>query len=162
MVLDENASPGGRVWQALEARGSGDADDAAALALIHRFRASPVQTRRNATVWRSNRMDDRVEDGGTIARRAHMVRGSVTIGVTLCHQVLDAGGRIAGVIDLSNGFAPLRTLRHLPMTALPEIRRGLAWRRRLCQAGVRWIAASDVRAEDDTIVRTVSFHRHGG
>jgi NADPH-dependent 2,4-dienoyl-CoA reductase/sulfur reductase-like enzyme len=51
MLLDENAVPGGRIWQALEARGAKDADDAAALALIQRFRASPVQAFWNATVW---------------------------------------------------------------------------------------------------------------
>src|ERR1700691_2657375 len=51
MLLDENAAPGGRIWQALEARGAKDEDDAAALALIQRFRASSVEARWNATVW---------------------------------------------------------------------------------------------------------------
>ncbi|HEY1413895.1 MAG TPA: FAD-dependent oxidoreductase, partial [Rhodopila sp.] len=51
MVLDENSAPGGRIWQALETRGAKDADDAAALALIQRFRGSSVQARWNATVW---------------------------------------------------------------------------------------------------------------
>jgi NADPH-dependent 2,4-dienoyl-CoA reductase/sulfur reductase-like enzyme len=77
-------------------------------------------------------------------------------------QVLDAGGSIAGVLDLSDGFAPVRALRHFAMSALPEIRRGLAWRRRLTQAGVPWIAASAIRADGDTAVRAVSFHARAG
>ena len=77
-------------------------------------------------------------------------------------QVLEAGGRIAGVIDLSDGFAPLRALRHISLNALPEIRRGLAWRRRLSQAGVRWVAASDIRAEGETALRAISFRTTRG
>lgn len=77
-------------------------------------------------------------------------------------QVLDAGGTIAGVIDLSDGFAPLRALRHVSMAALPELRRGLAWRRRLSKAGVRWIAASAVRAEGEAALRGVSFRTAQG
>jgi NADPH-dependent 2,4-dienoyl-CoA reductase/sulfur reductase-like enzyme len=51
MLMDENAAPGGRIWQALEARGAKDADEAAALALIGRFRASSVRALWNAAVW---------------------------------------------------------------------------------------------------------------
>jgi NADPH-dependent 2,4-dienoyl-CoA reductase/sulfur reductase-like enzyme len=192
MLLDENAAPGGRIWQALEARGAKDEDDAAALALIQRFRASSVEARWNATVWA-------IEDGqvfwsetdgahslcartillatGTTERPMPIpgwtLPGVMTVGAAqiamktaglrpegrtwlagqgpllllYANQVLDAGGHLAGVIDLSDGFAPARALKHLSWSALPEIRRGLAWRRRLSQAGIRWIAASDLRAE---------------
>ena len=51
MLLDENARPGGRIWQALETRGAADPDDVAALNLIRRFRASDGSTRWNASVW---------------------------------------------------------------------------------------------------------------
>jgi bacterioferritin-associated ferredoxin len=77
-------------------------------------------------------------------------------------QVLDAGGRIAGVLDMSDGFAPLRAMKHMSLAALPEIRRGLAWRRRLSQAGVRWIAVSGLRAEGETALRAVSFLTRDG
>jgi NADPH-dependent 2,4-dienoyl-CoA reductase/sulfur reductase-like enzyme len=193
MLLDENAAPGGRIWQALEARGAKDADDAAALALIRQFRASPVQARWNASVWA-------IEPGGQVfwsdADGAHSVLagnvllatgaierpmpipgwtlpGVMTIGAAqiamktggllpdrrtwlagqgpllllYANQVLDAGRQIAGVIDLSDGLAPVRAMRHLSLAAWPEIKRGLAWRRRLSDSGVRWIAASDVRAK---------------
>jgi NADPH-dependent 2,4-dienoyl-CoA reductase/sulfur reductase-like enzyme len=208
VLLDENKAPGGRIWQALEARGAKDADDAAALALIQRFRASPVQAEWNATVW-AIEPDGQVfwsdADGAhSIAPRTILLAtgtterplpipgwtlpGVMTVGAAqialktgglvpsgrtwlvgqgpllllYATQVLDAGGQIAGVIDLSDGFAPVRALRHLSLSALPEIRRGLAWRRRLSKAGMRWIAASDVRAEGDTAVRTVSFRTRRG
>jgi NADPH-dependent 2,4-dienoyl-CoA reductase/sulfur reductase-like enzyme len=208
MLLDENAAPGGRIWQALEVRGGKDADDEAAQALIQRFRSSHVQAHWNATVWA-------IEPDGQVfwsdADGAHSVLGRyvllatgtterpmpiagwtlpgvMTVGAAqialktggllpdartwlagqgpllllYAMQVLDAGGQIAGVIDLSDGFAPLRALQHLSLAVLPEIRRGLAWRRRLFQAGVRWIAASDVRAEGDDAIRRVSFRTRDG
>jgi NADPH-dependent 2,4-dienoyl-CoA reductase/sulfur reductase-like enzyme len=208
VMLDENAAPGGRIWQALEARGAKDADDDAALALIQRFRASPVLAHWNATVWA-------IEPDGQVfwsdADGAHLVfarnvllatgtterpmpiagwtlPGVMTVGAAqialktggllpdagtwlagqgpllllYATQVLDAGGRIAGVIDLSDGFAPLRAMRHFSLTVLPEIRRGLAWRRRLSRASVRWIAASDVRAEGGDTIRRVSFRTRDG
>ena len=203
MLLDENSAPGGRIWQGLEARGAKDADEAAALALIRRFRDSPVQAHWNATVWA-------IEPDGQVfwsdADGAHSVSarnvllatgtterpmpipgwtlpGVMTVGAAqialktgglvpdgrtwlagqgpllllYANQVLDAGGRIAGVIDISDGFAPMRALRHVSMAACRKSRRGLAWRRRLSQAGVRWIAASAVRAEGKATVQAVSF-----
>jgi NADPH-dependent 2,4-dienoyl-CoA reductase/sulfur reductase-like enzyme len=208
MLLDENSAPGGRIWQALEARGAADADEAAGLALIQRMRASPVQARWNATVW-AIEPDGQVfwsdPDGahsvlasnvllatGTTERPVPIpgwtLPGVMTVGAAqialktgrlvpdgrawlagqgpllllYATQVLDAGGQIAGIIDLSNGFAPIRALQHVSLAALPEIRRGLAWRRRLTQAGVRWIAASEVRAEGETDLRAISLRTRDG
>jgi NADPH-dependent 2,4-dienoyl-CoA reductase/sulfur reductase-like enzyme len=195
MLMDENPAPGGRIWQGLEARGARDADEAAALALIRRFRASAVQAHWNATVW-AIEPDGQVfwsdPDGAhsVLARNILLATGTterplpvpgwtlpgvMTVGAAqialktggllpdgrtwlagqgpllllYATQVLDAGGRIAGVIDLSDGFAPVRALKHFSLAAWPEIRRGLAWRRRLSEAGVRWIAASEIRAESE-------------
>jgi NADPH-dependent 2,4-dienoyl-CoA reductase/sulfur reductase-like enzyme len=206
-LLDENAAPGGRIWQALEIRGASDADEAAALALMQRFRAAPVEAHFNASVWA-------IEPGGEVfwsdSHGAHAASarsillatgtterpmpvpgwtlpGVMTVGAAqialktggllpdgrtwlagqgpllllYANQVLDAGGRIAGVIDLSDGFAPARALRHVTLAALPDIRRGLAWRRRLTSAGVRWIAASEIRAEGVTTLNGVSFRTRG-
>jgi thioredoxin reductase/bacterioferritin-associated ferredoxin len=208
MLLDENGSPGGRVWQALETRGAKDADEAAGLALIQRFRGSPVEAHWNATVW-AIEPDGQVfwsdADGAhsVLARNVLLATGTterplpiqgwtlpgvMTVGAAqialktgglvpggrtwlagqgpllllYATQVLDAGGTIAGVVDLSDGFAPIRALRHFSLAALPEIRRGLAWRRRLSQAGVQWIAASEVRAEGETALRAISFRTHQG
>jgi NADPH-dependent 2,4-dienoyl-CoA reductase/sulfur reductase-like enzyme len=208
MLLDENNAPGGRIWQALETRGAKDADEASALALIQRFRASSTQARWNATVW-AIEPDGQVfwsdPDGahsvsarnvllatGTTERPLSIpgwtLPGVMTVGAAqialktgglvpdgrtwlagqgpllllYATQVLDAGGRIAGVIDLSDGFAPLRALRYVSLAALPDIRRGLAWRRQLSRAGVRWIAASAVHAKGEAALGAVSFlHRDG-
>jgi NADPH-dependent 2,4-dienoyl-CoA reductase/sulfur reductase-like enzyme len=208
MLLDENGAPGGRIWQALETRGAKDADEAAGLALIQRFRASSVQAHWNAAVW-AIEPDGQVfwsdADGAhsVLARTILLATGTterplpiagwtlpgvMTVGAAqialktgglvpggrtwlagqgpllllYATQVLDAGGTIAGVVDLSDGFAPVRALRHFSLAALPEIRRGLAWRRRLSQAGVRWIAASEVRAEGQAALRAISFRSHQG
>jgi NADPH-dependent 2,4-dienoyl-CoA reductase/sulfur reductase-like enzyme len=56
----------------------------------------------------------------------------------------------------------VRAMKHMSLAALPEIRRGLAWRRRLSQAGVRWIAASGLRAEGEGALRAVSFLTRDG
>jgi NADPH-dependent 2,4-dienoyl-CoA reductase/sulfur reductase-like enzyme len=78
------------------------------------------------------------------------------------NQVLDAGGRFAGVIDLSDGFAPLRALWQVTLSTLLELRRGLTWRRRLSEAGVRWIAAADLRANGRTALQGISFRTTNG
>jgi NADPH-dependent 2,4-dienoyl-CoA reductase/sulfur reductase-like enzyme len=262
LVLDENPSPGGRIWQALETRfdiaadgtappGSGDRntesspagvatplstdekkpdsprepavrstqsdspaqapaapdpDDLAALALLREFRACTAAARYRAAVW-AIEPDGTVfwtQDGATCSARGHRILlatgtterpfpipgwtlpGVMTVGAAqialktgglvpddnswiagqgpllllYAAQVLRAGGRIGGVLDLSDGFAPFRALRHLP-GAWSEIGKGLAWRREIAQAGVRWLSASDLRAEGDGVLRRIAF-RAGG
>ncbi|MBN8873859.1 MAG: FAD-dependent oxidoreductase [Rhodospirillales bacterium] len=51
LLLDENPAPGGRIWQALEARGASDRDDDHALALIQQARSCGADLRFRATVW---------------------------------------------------------------------------------------------------------------
>lgn len=78
-------------------------------------------------------------------------------------QALRAGGHIAGVLDLSDGTAPLRALRHLPgaLGLAGDLRKGLSWRRDIAGAGVRWISAADVRAIGDDRLSHIEF-RAGG
>jgi NADPH-dependent 2,4-dienoyl-CoA reductase/sulfur reductase-like enzyme len=207
-LLDENPTPGGRIWQALESRGASDPEDEAALALIQRFRTSPTHAHFNATVWAIE--PDRqvfwsdpngahslqpgtillatgtterpmpihgwtlpgvmtvgaaqiaLKTGGLLPDTATWLAGQGPLLLLYANQVLDAGGRIAGVIDLSDGYAPLRALRHASLSAMPEIRRGLAWRRRLTQAGIRWIAATEIRAEGTTTLDHISFRARTG
>lgn len=208
MLLDENPAPGGRIWQALEARGAKDADEAAALALIRRLRDSRVDFRWNATVW-AVEAESQVffsQDGVAHAARARTILlatgtterpmpiagwtlpGVMTIGAAqialktgglvptgrtwlagqgpllllYATQMLEAGGEVAGVIDLSNPLGPLRAARHVALGALPDIRKGLAWRQRLRAAGVRWIPASGLRADGTTALRSISFRTHAG
>jgi bacterioferritin-associated ferredoxin len=77
-------------------------------------------------------------------------------------QVLDAGGQIAGVIDLSHPFAALRAAPKLAVAAVSDIRKGLAWGRRVKAAGVPWIHATGLRAGGDTALRSVTFHTKQG
>ena len=59
LLLDENPTPGGRIWQALEARGGHDRDDAPGVQALRAFRASTTETRWRAGVWA-------VESDGTV------------------------------------------------------------------------------------------------
>ncbi len=235
LLLDENAAPGGRIWQALESRGAGDADEAAALDTLRAFRGCGADASWRAAVWA-------IEPDGTVfwtqdepalasnadtpqsptslnearsitvrqtthtATASHVLLatgtterplpipgwtlpGVMTVGAAqialktaglvpagdtwlagqgplllrYAEQALRAGGRIAGILDLSDGLAPVRALRHLP-TALRsggDILQGLAWRRAIAQAGVPWISATDLRAEGDGTLCRVTF-RAGG
>jgi NADPH-dependent 2,4-dienoyl-CoA reductase/sulfur reductase-like enzyme len=208
MLLDENAAPGGRIWQAVERRSAADADEHFGLDLIREVRAGPVQTHFGAAVWA-------IEPDGTVFwSQEDMARsvaaktillatgtterplpiagwtlpGVMTVGaaqITLktgglvptgrtwlagqgpllllyAQQLLDAGGQLSGIIDLSDGFAPLRALRFANTAAWPDIWRGMLWRGRLARSGVPWIAASDLRAEGDGVVRRVEFETKDG
>jgi NADPH-dependent 2,4-dienoyl-CoA reductase/sulfur reductase-like enzyme len=65
-------------------------------------------------------------------------------------QALAAGGRIAGIADLSHGVPPA-ALRHLPRALLaPEyLIKGLAWRRAVRRVGVPVVGAASLRAEGE-------------
>jgi NADPH-dependent 2,4-dienoyl-CoA reductase/sulfur reductase-like enzyme len=207
-LLDENPAPGGRIWQGLEDRGAVNPDDASALLLMHRLRASATITHGNAGVWA-------IEPGGQVfwtragvahtatARKILLATGTterplpitgwtlpgvMTVGAAqialktgglvpsgrvwlagqgpllllYATQVLDAGGEIAGIVDLSDGFAPIRALRHASLAGLSELGRGMAWRRRIAAAGVPWIAASDLRAEGSPSLRQIAIRTLDG
>jgi NADPH-dependent 2,4-dienoyl-CoA reductase/sulfur reductase-like enzyme len=208
-LLDENAAPGGRIWQALESRTPQDADDMAAAETLRTFRACGAEAHWRATVW-AIEPDGTVfwsDDAGAHAEQARCVLlatgtterpvpipgwtlpGVMTVGAAqiawktaglvpdgatwiagqgpllllYAVQALRAGGRIAGIIDLSDGLAPLRATRHWrgALTGLPELRKGLAWRRAVARAGVKWIGASALRAEGNGALQGISF-RAGG
>jgi NADPH-dependent 2,4-dienoyl-CoA reductase/sulfur reductase-like enzyme len=65
-------------------------------------------------------------------------------------QALDAGGRIAGIVDLSHGVPP-GALWHLPRALLaPDyLVKGLAWQRAVKRAGVKLLRAEALSAEGD-------------
>ncbi len=209
LLLDENAAPGGRIWQALESRGAKDQDDTDGLLALHKFRACGADARWRASVWA-------IEPGGMVFWSADSVaRSTQAAFVMLCTgtterpmpspgwtlpgvmtvgaaqialktsgllptgatwiagqgpllllytvQALRAGGRIAGILDLSDGTAPLRALQHLPsaLRAFDDIAKGLAWRREIARAGVPWLSATALRAEGDGVLQRIAF-RAGG
>lgn len=209
LLLDENAAPGGRIWQALESRSAKDADDIDGLLALHKFRACGADARWRASVWA-------IEPDGTVfwsedavARSAQAafvmlctgtterpmpipgwtLPGVMTVGAAQIAlktsgllptgatwiagqgpllllytvQALRAGGRIAGILDLSDGTAPLRALHHLPMAlrAFDDITKGLAWRREIARANLPWLSATALRAEGDGTLQRIAF-RAGG
>jgi NADPH-dependent 2,4-dienoyl-CoA reductase/sulfur reductase-like enzyme len=209
LVLDENAAPGGRIWQALESRAPLDDDEAAARHLLRAFRAGGADARWRAGVW-AIEPDGQVfwsengharsaqpghimlatgtterplpvpgwtlpgvmtvgaaqialKTGGLLPTGATWLAGQGPLLMLYAVQALRAGGRIAGILDLSDGFAPLRALRHVPgaLRRYVDISKGLAWRRAIAAAGVPWIGGSDLRAEGGDRLARISF-RAGG
>jgi NADPH-dependent 2,4-dienoyl-CoA reductase/sulfur reductase-like enzyme len=209
LLLDENAAPGGRIWQALEVRGAKDADDAAALDLLKAFRACGAAAHWGATVWT-------IEPDGVVywseAGASHSARGAkvllatgtterpvpipgwtlpgvMTVGAAqialktgelvpagqswiagqgplvllYAVQALRAGGRLAGILDLSDPAARWPALKHLPraLSAFRDLWKGVAWQREIARAGVPWIRASDLRAVGEGALREIAF-RAGG
>ncbi len=202
LLLDENAAPGGRIWQALERRGAKDADERAALDAIARLRASPVDARYGAAVWaiEPDRQVYASQNGkaftaqpktillatGTTERPLPIagwtLPGVMTVGAAqialktggllpdgrtwlagqgpllllYANQVLDAGGRLAGIIDLRQRGLPLAAIARLPLSALPDVRKGLAWRQRLKTAGLPWVRATGLRADGEGALHSIT------
>lgn len=208
-VLDENAAPGGRIWQALESRAAKDQDDIDGQHALRQFRACGADAHWRATVW-AIEPDGTVfwsEDAAAYTAQAKFIMlctgtterpmpipgwtlpGVMTVGAAQIAlktsgllptgatwiagqgpllllytvQALRAGGRIAGILDLSDGTAPLRALRHLPVAlrAFDDISKGLAWRREISRAGVAWLSATALSAEGDAALQRITF-RAGG
>jgi NADPH-dependent 2,4-dienoyl-CoA reductase/sulfur reductase-like enzyme len=65
-------------------------------------------------------------------------------------QAVAAGGKLAGIVDLSHGVPPA-ALAHLPRALLAPgyLLKGLAWQRQVKRAGVPVIHAEEVRAEGE-------------
>ncbi|MGG5818031.1 FAD-dependent oxidoreductase [Falsiroseomonas sp. HW251] len=65
-------------------------------------------------------------------------------------QAIDAGGRLAGIADLSHGIPP-QALRQLPRALMAPgyLWKGVTWQRAVKRAGVRVVSAQAVRAEGD-------------
>ncbi|WP_240790992.1 NAD(P)/FAD-dependent oxidoreductase [Roseomonas sp. AR75] len=65
-------------------------------------------------------------------------------------QALDAGGRIAGIVDISHGIPPA-ALRHLPRALMAPgyLLKGYRWQRAVKRTGLRVIQAEDIRAEGE-------------
>ena len=209
LLLDENPTPGGRIWQALEARGGHDRDDAPGVQALRAFRASTTETRWRAGVW-AVESDGTVfwsEDGSARSAQGHCLLlatgtterpmpipgwtlpGVMTVGAAqialktgglvphsntwlagqgpllllYAVQALRAGGRIEGILDLSDPAARWRALPHLPqaLRAAPDLAKGLLWRRAIARAGVPWMRASDLRAEGEGTLQRIVFTSAG-
>lgn len=80
-------------------------------------------------------------------------------------QALDAGGALAGVLDLSRGGIRPSALPGALAGALASpgaLARGVAWRRRIEAAGVPWLRASGLQAWGDTRLERIGFRLEHG
>jgi NADPH-dependent 2,4-dienoyl-CoA reductase/sulfur reductase-like enzyme len=98
-----------------------------------------------------------LKTGGLLPDGRTWLAGQGPLLLLYANQVLDAGGRLAGIIDLSPPGLPLAAIARLPLSALPDVRKGLAWRQRLKAAGLPWMRATGLRADGDGALRSVTF-----
>ncbi len=87
-----------------------------------------------------------LKTGGLVPAGQTWLAGQGPLLLLYATQALAAGGRIAGVVDLSDGLAPFKALARASLASVPELRKGLAWRHTIAEAGIPWIAASGLRA----------------
>jgi NADPH-dependent 2,4-dienoyl-CoA reductase/sulfur reductase-like enzyme len=98
-----------------------------------------------------------LKTGGLLPDERTWLAGQGPLLLLYVNQVLDAGGQIAGVIDLSPRYAALVAVPRLSLSALPDLRKGLAWRQRLKAAGVCWVRATGLRADGEGALRSITF-----
>ena len=204
VLLDENPSAGGRIWQGLPARGASNPEEAAACQKLADFTASGVETLFEASVWgiEPDGVVFLTKGGRALSLRArHILLATGTTerpmpipGVTLpgvmtvgaaqiawktslllpdehtwiagqgpliylyAAQVIQAGGRLGGILSVADPKARWRALRHVP-AARSDIIKGLGWLRAL--RGIPQFNVSDIRAEGDRALREVSFLVNG-
>ena len=77
-------------------------------------------------------------------------------------QALRAGGRVAGILDLSDPAGRWGAAWRLPAaTRSAGALKGLGWRREIARAGIPWLRASDVRAEGEDRLQRIGFRTAG-
>jgi NADPH-dependent 2,4-dienoyl-CoA reductase/sulfur reductase-like enzyme len=206
VLLDENQAAGGRIWQALEARGGSNPDDEAGVTLIRQFAASSVDTRYGASVWgiepdgvvfwtrdgKSQSLRARrivlatgtterpmpipgwtlpgvmtagaaqiaLKTGGLVPDGKTWIAGQGPLTLLYAVQAIRAGGKIAGILDLSARSSRWRALRYLP-GAIADVLKGLGWVREIRNAGVPILPANDLRAEGENALTRISFRSNG-
>jgi NADPH-dependent 2,4-dienoyl-CoA reductase/sulfur reductase-like enzyme len=101
-----------------------------------------------------------LKTGGLVPDGKTWIAGQGPLIVLYAAQAIRAGGKIAGILDLSNPAGRWRALPRAP-AAFADIRKGLGWLREIRAAGVRIARASDVRAEGESALRRISFRVRG-
>ena len=101
-----------------------------------------------------------LKTGGLVPDGRCWIAGQGPLILLYAVQAIRAGGRIAGILDLSPPAARWRALRHLP-AAIADIREGLGWFGELRRAGVAVTRATDPRALGDGALSRISFRVNG-
>ena len=97
-----------------------------------------------------------LKTGGLLPDGATWIAGQGPLTLLYAVQAIRAGGKLAGILDLSARSARWRAVRHFP-AAFGDARKGIGWLREIRKAGVRVIRAADVRAEGDGAIARISF-----
>jgi NADPH-dependent 2,4-dienoyl-CoA reductase/sulfur reductase-like enzyme len=104
-----------------------------------------------------------LKTAGLVPTGATWIAGQGPLLLLYAVQALRAGGRIAGILDLSDPAARWAALRHLPdaMRTPSLLAKGLCWRREIARAGVPWLRADGLRALGDGALREIAFRTSG-
>lgn len=104
-----------------------------------------------------------LKTSGLVPAGATWIAGQGPLLLLYAVQALRAGGKIAGILDLSAADAPRRALVHMPgaLRTPALLGRGLAWRGRIIRASVPWLHASELRALGDGALREITFRAEG-
>jgi len=89
-----------------------------------------------------------LKTAGLVPSGATWIAGQGPLLLLYAAQALRAGGRIAGIVDLSDPAARWNAFRHLPgaLRTPALLAKGIAWRREIRRAGVSWLRADSLRA----------------
>ena len=89
-----------------------------------------------------------LKTAGLVPSGATWIAGQGPLLLLYAAQALRAGGRIAGILDLSDPAARWNAFRHLPgaLRTPALLAKGIAWRREIRRAGVSWLRADSLRA----------------
>jgi NADPH-dependent 2,4-dienoyl-CoA reductase/sulfur reductase-like enzyme len=101
-----------------------------------------------------------LKTGGLLPTGNVWIAGQGPLTVLYAAQAIRAGGRLAGILDLSLSAGRWRALRYLP-GAISDVRKGLGWLRELRRARVPIIRAAELRAEGDGALQRISFRANG-
>ena len=104
-----------------------------------------------------------LKTGGLVPEGAVWLAGQGPLLLLYAVQVLRAGGRFAGILDLSDPAARGPALWRVPgaLFAWRDLAKGVAWRRAIARSGVPWLRASGLRAEGDGALARIRFVAEG-
>jgi NADPH-dependent 2,4-dienoyl-CoA reductase/sulfur reductase-like enzyme len=101
-----------------------------------------------------------LKTGGLLPTGNTWIAGQGPLTVLYAAQAIRAGGRLAGILDLSSRSGRWRALRYLP-GAIGDVQKGRRWLGEIRRARVKVIRATDLRAEGDGALHQISFSAGG-
>ncbi|HEY8287901.1 MAG TPA: FAD-dependent oxidoreductase, partial [Acetobacteraceae bacterium] len=104
-----------------------------------------------------------LKSGGLVPDANTWIAGQGPLLLLYAVQALRAGGRVAGILDLSDPAGRWGAAWRLPAAtrSAGALLKGLGWRREIARAGIPWLRASDVRAEGEDRLQRIGFRTAG-